>query len=71
MNTFRAKRIADYFSAIGIFEVHNKLHGVEVSFRNNRIYFEDESSFWSFLFYLAHAMHHDSLIADAQAKLIA
>ena len=71
MNTFRAKRIADYFTGVGIFEVRNKLHGIEVCFRNNRTYFEDEASFWAFLFYLGHAFHHESFIVEAQARLIA
>jgi len=71
MNTFRAKRIADYFSSVGFFKVENKLHGIEVSHLNSHVYFEDETAFWSFLFYLAHAAHYESLIADAQAKLVA
>ena len=71
MNTFRAKRIADYFATAGAFEINNKLHGLEVSFRSQNMYFEDEASFWAFLFYLAHALHQESFIADAQSKLIA
>lgn len=71
MNTFRAKRIADYFANAGAFEITNKLHGLEVSFRNQSMYFEKEASFWTFLFYLAHAVHQESFVAEAQSRLIA
>ncbi len=71
MNTFRAKRIADSFAMAGAFEITNKLYGLEVSFRNRRMYFEEEASFWAFLFYLAHAEHQESIVSDVQAKFIA
>jgi hypothetical protein len=71
MNPFRAKRIADYFSEVGIFQVSNQLEGIEVSFHGNRAYFDDETAFWAFLFYLAHAVHHESLVTEAQSQLIA
>jgi len=71
MNPFRAKRIADHLSSIGIFEINNRLYGVEVNYRGNRVYLEDEAALWTFLTYLAHGAHYESLIAEAEAKLIA
>lgn len=71
MNPFRAKKIADYFDGIGVFDINNKLHGIEVSYQGRQVYFEDESAFWAFLSYLAHAVHHEGLVAEAEARLIA
>jgi len=71
MNPFRAKRIADHFANVGIFEINNRLHGVEVNYRGNRVYLEDENALWTLLAYIAHGAHYESLIAEAEAKLIA
>lgn len=71
MNTFRAKQIADYFATAGAFEITNKLHGLEVSFRDQTVYFEEEASFWPFLYYLAQAVHQEQYIGEAESKLAA
>ncbi|OIP99523.1 MAG: hypothetical protein AUK35_06515 [Zetaproteobacteria bacterium CG2_30_46_52] len=71
MNPFRAKRIADHFASVGMFEINNRLHGIEVNYRGQVVYFEEETAFWPFLFSLAQAAHQAGIIAEAEAKLIA
>ncbi|MES0372131.1 MAG: hypothetical protein ABUK11_07600 [Mariprofundaceae bacterium] len=71
MNTFRAKKIADHFSGVGTFYVSNNLHGVSVSYMGYQACFEDEQQLWAFLFHIAQASHQESLIEEAEAKLIA
>jgi len=70
MNPFRAKRIADQFT-VGTFQVTSKLSGVAVSYRGYQVYFEEESKLWTYLFHIAHAEHQESVVAEAEAKLIA
>jgi len=70
MNPFRAKRIADHFANVGIFEITNRLYGMEVHHRGQIAYFEDEKAFWQFLFCFAHAAHQDNIIAEAENELI-
>jgi len=71
MNPFRAKRIADQFATVGTFQVTSTLDGVVVSYRGYRAYFEEESKLWPYLFHIAHAEHQESLVAEAEAGLIA
>ncbi len=71
MNAFRAKRIADQFATVGAFQVKNRLQGVTISYRDYHAYFEDEKNLWAFLFHIAHACHQESIVAEAEARLIA
>jgi len=71
MNTFRAKRIADHFDSVGIFEINNRLHGVEIKYQHQVVYFDEEKAFWLCLFSLAQAAHQTHIISDAEAKLFA
>jgi len=71
MNPFRAKKIADHFSKLPSFAVTHKLYGVAVTFRGNQVFFEHESELWAFLFHIAHAEHQESIIAEAEARLVA
>lgn len=71
MNTFRAKQIADYFANGRAFEITNKLDGLEVSYQNQKVYFKDEANFWPFLYYLAHAIHQEHYVSEAECKLVA
>jgi hypothetical protein len=71
MNPFRAKRIADQFSSVGTFQVINKLYGVAVGYRGYQAYFDEESKLWPYLFHIAQAEHQESIVAEAEAKLIA
>jgi hypothetical protein len=71
MNPFRAKRIADQFAAVGTFYVTSKLYGVVVGYRGYQAYFEEESKLWPYLFHIAQAEHQESVVAEAEAKLIA
>jgi len=71
MNPFRAKKIADHFASIGIFTVKHKVYGLNVHFHGIQAYFEDEPTLWAFLLYISHAQHHESIITEAELKLIA
>jgi len=71
MNPFRAKKIADHFASIGIFTIKHKVYGVNVLAHGKQAYFEDETMLWAFLLYIAHAQHHEGIIADAELKLTA
>lgn len=66
MNPFRAKRIADRFSVIGMYKVKNKLSQLQVSFNGSKIYFEREEEFWAFMIYLAASSHHEEIIDEIQ-----
>lgn len=71
MNPFRAKRIADQFTTVGTFQVTSKLYGVVVSYRGYQAYFEEESKLWPYMSHIAQAEHQESIVAEAEAKLIA
>ena len=68
MNPFRAKRIADRFSLIGLYNVHNKLSRLQVSFHGSKVYFDYEDEFWTFMLYLAASAHHEEIIEDLQQE---
>ncbi|MDX8381746.1 MAG: hypothetical protein R8M14_06495 [Ghiorsea sp.] len=71
MNPFRAKRIADHFDSVGIFEINNRLHGIEIKYHTQVVYFEEEKTFWLCLFPIAQAAHQGSIISEAETKLFA
>jgi hypothetical protein len=71
MNPFRAKRIADQFSSVGIFHVANKLSAVTVGYRGYQACFEEEAKLWAFLSHIAQAEHQEAIVAEAEEKLIA
>ena len=70
MNPFRAKRIADYFSGSAL-HAENRLDGVTINYMDIRVHFEDEQNLWEFLKSLGEHTHQQSLIKEAEAKLIA
>ncbi|MDX8387108.1 MAG: hypothetical protein R8M46_01050 [Ghiorsea sp.] len=71
MNPFRAKKISDHFSKLSSFAVSHQVYGVTVTFRGNQVYFDQENLLWAFLFHIAHAEHQESIIAEAEDRLVA
>jgi len=71
MNPFRAKRIADYFSASSAFQASNRFYGVTIRYLDIQVHFEDEHDLWEFLNSLGEHTEQQAMIKEAEAKLIA
>ena len=70
MNMIRARKIAEAFSPINSFDVDSTTHGIQVHYLNNHAYFENEASFWAFVFKLGHVNHEEGQVAEIEAEFI-
>ncbi len=69
MNTVRAHKIADAFSAINSFSIDTAQHGIQVHYLNHRAFFEHEAQFWEFAFKLGQVNHEEGQVSEIESEL--